>query len=150
MRLLEKEQFLPIPLAQAWEFFCHPKNLNEITPPDMTFHITSQVPEVMYEGLLITYKVSPLLGIKLDWTTEITHIQEHVYFVDEQRFGPYKMWHHEHHFREAPGGVMMTDRLYYAIGWGPFGWLAGALFVHGKVRGIFEFRERKLKEMFGV
>ncbi len=149
MRLLLHEQFLPLSLSEAWEFFCHPRNLDRITPESMTFRITSEVPEVMYPGLLITYKVSPVLGIQLDWTTEITHIREHVYFVDEQRFGPYRMWHHEHHFREVPGGVMMTDRLYYDIGWGPFGWLAGQLLVHRQVQQIFEFREGRLKELFG-
>lgn len=135
-------------MAQAWDFFSSPRNLNEITPDDMTFVITSQAPEKMYEGLLITYKVSPFLNIPMNWVTEITHIREPFYFVDEQRIGPYRMWHHEHHFREVPGGVEMTDILHYGVGMGFIGRLASWLFVDSKVKAIFAFREQKLKEMF--
>ena len=96
------EQFVPVDLATAWDFFSSPKNLAKITPQHMGFQITNKY-EVgkMYPGMLITYKVSPLLGIKLDWCTEITHVKDQVYFVDEQRFGPYAMWHHQHHFEYA-------------------------------------------------
>ena len=135
-------------MAEAWDFFSSPRNLNEITPDDMTFVITSQVPEKMYEGLLITYKVSPFLNIPMNWVTEITHISEPFYFVDEQRIGPYRLWHHEHHFREVPGGVEMTDILHYDVGKGFIGRLASWLFVDHKVKSIFAFREKKLKEMF--
>ncbi|MFY8172659.1 MAG: SRPBCC family protein, partial [Sphingobacteriaceae bacterium] len=102
----------------------------------------------MYPGMLITYKVSPLLGIKLDWCTEITHVKDQVYFVDEQRFGPYAMWHHQHHFEVVEGGVMMTDIVDYAI---PFGWLgsiANVLLVKNAVKEIFEFRKQKIAELF--
>ena len=141
-------QILPIGLDLAWDFFSSPKNLNEITPNDMVFKITSDVPEKMYEGLFITYKISPFLGIQLDWCTEITHVKDRQFFVDEQRKGPYNIWHHEHHFKEAPGGVLMTDKLYYDIGKSVFGWIAGKLFVHKKVKAIFEYRYKQLEELF--
>ncbi len=143
------EQFVPVDLATAWEFFSSPKNLAKITPQHMGFQITNKY-EVgkMYPGMLITYKVSPLLGIKLDWCTEITHVKDQVYFVDEQRFGPYAMWHHQHHFETVTGGVMMTDIVDYAI---PFGWLgsiANVLLVKNAVKEIFEFRKQKIAELF--
>lgn len=115
----------------------------------MTFKITSNVPEKMYEGLFITYKISPFLGIQMDWCTEITHIKDKVFFVDEQRKGPYNIWHHEHHFEEIQGGVRMTDILNYDIGKGPLGPIAGALFVDAKVKGIFDYRFTKLEQLFG-
>ena len=143
------EQFVPVDLATAWEFFSSPKNLAKITPQHMGFQITNKY-EVgkMYPGMLITYKVSPLLGIKLDWCTEITHVKDQVYFVDEQRFGPYAMWHHQHHFETVTGGVMMTDILDYSI---PFGWLGSienVLIVKNAVKEIFEFRKQKIAELF--
>ena len=102
----------------------------------------------MYPGMLITYKVSPLLGIKLDWCTEITHVKDHVYFVDEQRFGPYAMWHHQHHFKEVAGGVMMTDIVDYAISFGLLGSIVNVLLVKNAVIEIFEFRKQKIAELF--
>ena len=148
MHILKQEQLLPISLEQAWDFFATPKNLNEVTPADLTFQITSVLPERMYEGLMITYKIKPMLNIPLDWCTEITHIKEMEYFVDEQRSGPYKIWHHEHHFKAVKGGVLMTDLLYYEIGLSIFGWLAGELFVHKKVREIFNYRYKTLENYF--
>ncbi len=149
MKKLVSVQKLPITLDKAWDFFSSPKNLNEITPDDMTFRITSEVPEKMYEGMFITYKISPFLGIQLDWCTEITHIKDRAFFVDEQRKGPYNIWHHEHHFKEIDGGVEMTDILNYDIGKGPLGPIAGLIFVDAKVKGIFDYRFEKLIEIFG-
>jgi len=148
IKTLKTTQFLPLSIEEAWAFFSSPANLNNITPSDMSFDITSEVPEKMYEGLIITYKVSPFLNLPLDWVTEITHISEPHYFVDEQRKGPYRIWHHEHHFRQVEGGVEMTDILYYDVGKWVFGWLASWLFVDRKVRQIFSFREKKLEELF--
>jgi len=113
----------------------------------MVFEIISDLPDIMYEGLLINYRLKPLLNIPLNWCTEITHIKEKNYFVDEQRRGPYRMWHHEHHFKTVEGGVLMTDILQYDIGKSVFGWLAGKLFVHNRVKEIFEYRQRTLDEM---
>ncbi len=148
MRKLKQEQFLPISLDQAWEFFATPKNLNEVTPADMVFEITSHLPDKMYEGLIITYRIKPMLNIPIDWCTEITHIKEKEFFVDEQRKGPYNIWHHEHHFKAVEGGVMMTDLLYYDIGKSVFGWLAGKLFVNQKVEAIFKYRYKTLEKYF--
>ena len=149
MHRLKQEQFLPISLDEAWEFFATPGNLNEVTPGDMVFEITSVLPERMYEGLLITYRIKPMVNIAMGWVTEITHIREKEYFVDEQRRGPYRIWHHEHHFRAVEGGVIMTDLLHYDIGKSIFGWIAGQLFVHKKVKQIFEYRYTTLETLFG-
>ena len=148
MKRLKVEQFLPISLEKAWDFFSYPKNFNEITSPEMTFKIIYDIPEKIYEGLMITYKVSPILNIPLDWVTEITHVKENEFIVDEERIGPYNIWHHEHHFKAVEGGVLMTDILHYDIGKSIFGWIAGKLFVDAKVSGIFTYREQKLKRMF--
>jgi len=118
----------------------------------MAFKVTSvyAADTKVYPGMIITYKVSPVLGIKLNWMTEITHVKEHEYFVDEQRFGPYALWHHEHHFKEIKGGVLMTDILNYAIPYGPIGRLANGLFVGKEVKKIFTFREKAINDLFGI
>lgn len=118
----------------------------------MAFKVTSafDADAKVYPGMIITYKVSPLFGIKLDWMTEITHVKEHDYFVDEQRFGPYAMWHHEHHFKPIKGGVLMTDILHYAIPYGVIGRLSNRLLVKREIKKIFTFREKAVNELFGV
>lgn len=148
MHTLTRKQFLPISLDEAWAFFATPKNLNEVTPKELDFQILGDIPDKMYEGLIIQYYVKPMLNIPVHWVTEITHIKEGRYFVDEQRKGPYKTWHHEHHFEEVHGGVMMTDILHYDIGKFIFGWIAGKLFVHQKVREIFDYRYKALETYF--
>jgi ligand-binding SRPBCC domain-containing protein len=148
MKTLIQEQFLPITLQEAWEFFSTPHNLNEITPEHMTFKILSSLPEKIYAGLFIAYQVKPLPFYSTFWLTEITHVKERFYFVDEQRKGPYEIWHHEHHFKEVEGGVLITDRLTYDIGKWIFGWVAGKLWVDRAVEKVFEFRRRKLDELF--
>lgn len=145
---LKQEQFLPISLDEAWQFFATPKNLNEVTPDDMVFEIVSELPDTMYAGLLINYRLKPLLNIPINWCTEITHIKEKVYFVDEQRKGPYSIWHHEHHFKAVAGGVLMTDILHYDIGKSIFGWIAGKMFVNKKVKSIFAYRFKMLESYF--
>ena len=148
MTKLYQEQLLPLTLEEAWNFFASPKNLNEVTPNDLVFKITSTLPEKMYEGLIITYRIQPLLNIPINWCTEITHIKEQEYFVDEQRKGPYNIWHHEHHFKSVGGGVLMTDILHYDIGKSIFGRLAGKLFVHKQVQQIFRYRYKALETYF--
>ncbi|HLP50053.1 MAG TPA: SRPBCC family protein [Chitinophagales bacterium] len=148
MHYIKQQQFLPITLAEAWSFFATPTNLNKITPPEMKFKVLSEIPEQMYEGLIIRYEIMPMLNIPMQWVTEITHIKPLQFFVDEQRQGPYNIWHHEHHFAEMEGGVMMTDILHYDIGKSIFGWLAGQLFVHRAVRQIFDHRKVVLDELF--
>ncbi|GGI27249.1 SRPBCC family protein [Pedobacter mendelii] len=148
---LEFSQKIPVSLDTAWDFFSSPLNLSEITPKDMTFDVTSPIQKdtKMYTGMIITYKVSPLLGIKLNWMTEITHVKDKEYFIDEQRFGPFAFWHHNHHFEAVEGGVLMHDILHYAIGWGPIGSIANAIVVNNKINGIFNFRYKKVEELFG-
>jgi ligand-binding SRPBCC domain-containing protein len=149
--LLTWEQAMPIPLQEAWAFFSSPLNLEKITPPELNFEITSpyNTQTKMYTGMMITYKVSPLWGIRLNWATEITHIQEHQYFVDEQRSGPYALWHHEHHFKEIKGGVHMTDKLTYALPFGLIGNMVNALVVHRQIEKIFSYRKQAIESMFG-
>lgn len=148
MKYLKQEQILPISIEEAWIYFSDPSNLNAITPDDMVFEITSEIPPIMYEGMMITYRIRPMLNIPLKWCTEITHIKEGSLFIDEQRTGPYRLWHHEHHFREVPEGVLMTDRLHYEIGKSFIGWIAGKLYVHRRVRQIFEYRHKILEKKF--
>ena len=148
MHFLKQEQFLPIPIEEAWEFFSTPRNLNKITPEKMVFKIISDVPEKIHEGLIINYKIKPMLNIAVDWCTEITQVSQPNFFIDEQRKGPYKIWHHEHHFKKVEGGTLMTDLLSYDIGMWIFGWVAGKIFVHSKVKQIFEFRRKVLEEFF--
>lgn len=138
---LQTEQIIPISLAEAWDFFSSPANLAKITPSHMGFNIISKHHgEKMYAGQIIEYTVKPIWGIPLYWMTEITHVQEGAYFVDEQRFGPYVMWHHQHHFKEVSEGVMMTDIVHYKIPLGFLGDIAHWLFVKKQLQGIFDFR----------
>ena len=143
---LESKQFLPISISEAWEFFSSPENLKEITPDHMGFHITSKPEKKMYPGMLITYIITPLLGIKMRWCTEISQVVENEYFIDEQRFGPYKMWHHQHHFREVEGGVEMTDIVHYGISLGILGQLANHLFVKKQLTEIFDYRKMAVEK----
>ena len=148
---LKTSQKLPISLDNAWDFFSNPENLSKITPNWLNFEITSDLNGKMYAGLIITYKVRPMFNIPQTWVTEITHVNEPNYFVDEQRFGPYKMWHHEHKFEEIPdGGVEMTDIVSYALPFGFLGRIANALFVRKKIESIFKYREEVLSKMFGM
>lgn len=145
---LQSKLFLPVSLDEAWDFFSSPANLREITPPELDFVTTSEVPDKMYKGSIITYTISPVLGIKIGWMTEITQIEEGRYFIDEQRAGPYKLWHHEHHFREVEGGIEMTDILNYILPFGILGDIAHKLFVKGQVNKIFEYRTKILLKRF--
>jgi ligand-binding SRPBCC domain-containing protein len=150
--LFNYEQKLPIPLAEAWSFFSSPLNLAKITPPEMRFKVTSNFDAgtKIYEGMIITYKVSPLPIIKLNWMTEIMHVKANEYFVDEQRIGPFALWHHEHHFKEIKGGVQMTDIVNYGIPYGIIGRLSNKIFVEKQVKMIFSYREKAINDLFGV
>ncbi len=145
---LHRVQLLRTSLDEAWQFFSSPKNLQAITPASMKFKITDTYGEQMYAGQLIEYRVRPLLGIPLYWMTEITHVKDKEYFVDEQRFGPYKLWHHQHHFKEVDHGVEMTDLLHYKIPYYFLGDVANRFLVQKKVAQIFDYRERKIEEMY--
>jgi ligand-binding SRPBCC domain-containing protein len=148
--LLERTQVLPVSLEKAWEFFSSPFNLKEITPTDMKFEVTSEsAREKMYPGMIITYKVRPVLSIPVTWVTEITQVREPFYFVDEQRFGPYEMWHHQHFFKETDKGVEMRDVVHYKVPLGFLGDVANSVFVRARLEEIFDFRYKKLEELFG-
>lgn len=148
MRRFEFIQFVPASLDVVWDFFSSPANLSKITPREMGFVITSPPQPEMYPGMFITYKVSPVAGIKMNWVTEITQINQHKFFIDEQRSGPYRIWHHEHHFKAVKGGVEMHDILSYAVPYGFIGQIADFLFVRNKVKQIFLFREKRILELF--
>ncbi len=146
---LEKTQLIKTDKKTLWNFISSPRNLQEITPKEMGFEIlTENLAEEMYAGQMINYKVTPLLGIKLNWCTEITHVKEQEYFVDEQRFGPYSMWHHEHHIEETTDGMLMKDIIHYKLPLGFLGDIAHFLFVKKKLEGIFEYRFEVLEKKF--
>jgi ligand-binding SRPBCC domain-containing protein len=147
--VFKRVQVLPISVQEAWDFFSHPKNLNVLTPPSLNLKFTNELfGEAMYPGQVITYNVKPVLGIPLFWMTEITHVARPHFFVDEQRRGPYALWHHEHHFKPVAGGVEMTDLIHYAIPFGVLGRLAHALFVKKQLHEIFAYRYQKAETLF--
>lgn len=148
MTILRQEQILPISIEQAWDFFSSPANLNIITPESMKFSFQSKLPENIYSGLVIHYKISPFPFMRVKWTTKITDVEKHVFFADEQLKGPYAYWRHEHYFTRVDGGVKITDIVNYKIGKSMFGWIAGKLFVHNRVKEIFKFRREKLVDLF--
>jgi ligand-binding SRPBCC domain-containing protein len=146
---LNSIQKLPVSLEDAWEFFSSADNLLTITPPFLNLKVTNQVfGDEVYPGQIISYKVKPVAGIAVSWVTEITHLEKMKFFVDEQRKGPYKLWHHQHHFKPIDGGTEMTDLVHYAV---PFG-IVGKAFhsmVKKKLGEIFQYRYNKINELFG-
>jgi ligand-binding SRPBCC domain-containing protein len=147
---LKAKQVIPIDFDEAWDFFSNPNNLPIITPPWLNLRVTSELPDKMYEGMIITYKVHPLLGIPSTWVTEITTVKEKSFFIDEQRFGPYKFWHHQHHFKETNNGVEMEDVVNYALPFDPLSRSLNNFLVGKKVKEIFSFREKVLNDLFKV
>jgi ligand-binding SRPBCC domain-containing protein len=150
LQTMVRQQKLPINIEKAWEFISSPENLKKITPPNMGFNITSEFPGgKMYAGMIISYIVKPVLRIPIRWVTEITHIQEPQYFVDEQRFGPYSFWHHKHFLKEISGGVEMTDTVHYKVPFWFIGDFVNFLFIRKQLSEIFNYRCKKLEELFG-
>lgn len=150
MKVLRSVQKLPVGINVAWEFFSNPAKLKDITPPYMGFDITSDFSnERMYQGMIITYKVSPLLNIPVNWVTEITQLRAPYFFVDNQKSGPFKYWHHQHIFREVEGGTEMTDIVNYAVPYGLPGRIVERMIVRQRVEEIFRFRHQKLESLFG-
>ena len=143
-------QDLPISKDQAWDFLSDPKNLKTITPDYMGFNILSGADRKMFPGQIIQYIVTPVAGIPTKWVTEITHVKEGEYFVDEQRFGPYALWHHKHFIESIPGGVCMEDIVDYKLPFGVLGQLVHPILVKPKLKEIFEYRKQKLIELFGT
>lgn len=150
MRLQRLERVIQLraPLPRVWEFFADPRNLREITPPWLDFQLVSSPPPRMYPGLLLEYRVRPFPGPRWPWVTEITHIREGELFVDEQRIGPYRLWHHEHHFRSLGDRVEVRDLVLYVL---PGGWLGQAALgraVRSRLGAIFDYREHAIRRRF--
>jgi ligand-binding SRPBCC domain-containing protein len=146
---LSREQIIPAPLEKVWEYFRDPKNLNIITPPDMNFEILYGGDIPMYEGQLIEYRVEFVRGIRSRWLTEISHVRECEYFVDEQRMGPYRLWYHEHAFEERPSGTLMKDQVTYAVPMGFLGDILDRIWIAGRLKQIFDYRRKKIFEIYG-
>lgn len=146
---LHKKQNLPISLEEAWNFLSNPKNLKIITPDYMSFDMITKTDRPLYTGQILQYIVTPLLGIKTKWVSEITHIENKKYFVDEQLYGPYSLWHHKHFIKEIDGGVEMEDIIDYKIPLGILGQLVHPFLVKPKLEEIFSYRQKKLIELFG-
>ena len=146
---LHREQILPAPIEKVWAYFCDPKNLNEITPPDMKFEIVSGGAVKMYEGQVVEYRVKFFRGLRSLWLTEIAHVRENEYFVDEQRVGPYRFWYHEHRFEQVQGGVKMIDHVTYVLPFGFLGDIVHSVWIGNRLKSIFDFRVRKIEELFG-
>ncbi len=144
-----RKQKLPISVEKAWEFLSNPANLKTITPKYMSFDILSGNEKPMYAGQIIQYIVTPILGIKTKWVTEITHVKKNEYFVDEQRFGPYALWHHKHFIHKIDGGVEMEDIIDYKIPLGLLGRIAHPILVKPKLEEIFAYRQTTLIKLFG-
>ena len=144
-------QIIPVSLQEAWAFFSNPSNLPLITPVAMSFNIISKYHgDNLYPGQILEYQVAPVAGIKMYWMTEITHVEEYKYFVDEQRFGPYAMWHHQHFFRTVKDGIEMTDIIHYK---NPFGFIGSAIdpfLTKPRLKKIFDYRRTKIEEVFGL
>ena len=146
---LSSKQHLPITLDEAWDFLSNPNNLKVITPDYMSFDIISGADKPMFAGQIIQYIVTPILGVKTTWVTEITHIVDKKYFVDEQRFGPYALWHHKHFINPIEGGVEMEDIIDYKVPFGFIGRLVHLFLIKPKLTEIFNYRTKKLTEFFG-
>jgi len=148
---LKTIQKIPVSPESVWDFISSPANLQKITPPCMGFRITTpDLPAKAYPGMIIQYKVSPVAGIRMTWVTEITQVKEMEYFVDEQRVGPYSLWHHEHHLKPVQGGTLMTDIVHYRPPLWILGDLAQYVLIRRQLREIFGFRTRALEKIFGV
>ncbi len=150
MYSIKQLQRIPVKKEVAWAFFSNPANLEKVTPSDIGFRFAEPLPNHMYEGLVINYTVRPLLGITLQWATEITKIQEGDYFVDHQLSGPYRIWHHQHFFRTIEGGTELSDIVHYALPLGFLGKTAHALFVRTKLEDIFAHRKKSIEKHFGT
>lgn len=146
--LLDRRQLIHTDLETAWKFFSTPRNLDRLTPPDVRFEITHLASEEMHPHQMIHYRIGILPGVTSTWVTEITHVEEQRVFIDEQRVGPYKLWHHRHTFTEVDAGVEMRDEVHYHLPFGPFGKLAHALFVRRKLESIFDYRISAVEKLF--
>jgi len=148
MYKLQSRQVLALDRDEAWNFFSQPANLKIITPPWLAMTVRSDVPEKMYPGLIVIYTITPFPGVNMRWVTEITHVEEKVSFVDEQRFGPYQFWHHLHSFSPLDDGILMEDIVHFALPLGPLGRIVGDIDVAKRVKSIFDFRSSVLIDRY--
>jgi ligand-binding SRPBCC domain-containing protein len=140
-----RTQIVEMPIAECWRFFSDPRNLSKITPPDLGFTVRSELPEEIHAGLMIRYTVSPLWGIPVSWLTEITQVRKPDYFVDEQRVGPYSVWHHEHFFHAVDAAqTEVRDLVHYVPPFGPLGAMVEPYLIRPQLRRIFDFRKQQL------
>ena len=145
---LHREQIIPAPMERVWAYFATPRNLNEMTPPDMAFEFLHGGDEPMYAGQMIAYKVAILPRVRVRWLTQITHVEQDRRFIDEQRIGPYRLWIHEHRFEPRPNGVFMIDHVSYALPFGPLGDLVHRLYIGRRLEQIFDYRRAKVESLF--
>lgn len=149
MHTFKVNQEINASISEAWDFFSSPENLQKITPNHMEFRILSDIKGIkMFPGMIIEYIVKPLFGIPMKWVTEITHVENHKYFIDEQRFGPYKFWHHLHRFNIVDDKLIMEDILHYNLPFGLLGVLINRLFVRKQIEQIFSYRKRTVDKIF--
>jgi len=151
MRLftVARSQKIGLEIEKAWEFFRNPSNLKEITPDHLGFEITKDdLTEEIYQGLIISYRVKPILGLPMNWITEITEVSRPFSFIDEQRFGPYKFWHHRHTFQSIPGGTLIIDEVNYGLPLGMLGRLMNSILVKHQLKKIFDYRFEFLEQKF--
>ena len=149
IHVLQTTQVIQATIERAWDFFSDPRNLVKITPPELDFTVLTDLAERVHPGMMIQYRVRPLLGIPVRWLTEITHVEQGRFFVDEQRIGPYRIWHHEHHFKALDGGrIEMTDRVTYVLPFSPLGDLVHSFLVKPELAKIFAFREKAVSALF--
>lgn len=144
-----RKQKFPVTLDKAWDFLSNPKNLKIITPDYMGFTIADYDHKPLYAGQIIQYLVTPLLGIKTKWVSRITQVKDKAYFIDEQLYGPYALWDHKHFINEVKGGVEFEDIIHYKVPLGFLGQLVHPFLVKPKLEEIFEYRQKKLTELFG-
>jgi len=145
---LQRRQIIPANLDEVWDYFSHPGNLNEITPPDLNFEVLFGGEEAMYQGQLMAYKIQLLPLLKTSWLTEITQVRKPDYFVDLQRLGPYRFWHHQHHFRSLDNGVEMRDLVTYQLPLGILGDIVQRLWVGPRLERIFDYRAKIINHIF--
>ena len=149
IHVLQTIQIIQSSIERARDFFPDPRNLSKITPPELDFTVITPLPERVHAGMMLEYRVRPLLGIPVRWLTEITHVEAGKLFVDEQRIGPCRIWHHEHHFKQLDGGrIEMTDRVTYVLPFSPLGDLVHPFLVKPQLAKIFAFREKAVCELF--
>jgi len=151
MFTLKYSQKLPLSLEDSWNYFSSPENLKILTPEHLGFEMTSELENrKMYPGQIIAYKIRPAFNLPLEWISEITQVQEPYYFIDEQRFGPYKFWHHEHRFNAISNGVEVIDTIYYKMPFGILGKFLHQIKVKHDLEAIFSYRHAKLEKLFGT